>query len=74
MHTVFICVFGYFVTAVEAKVTYDDSQEYVLNKFRLKISTLNEEPTKAKHDIIERKCYKKGATIDALKCFKMATI
>lgn len=74
------------ITAAESKATYDEIKEYVLNKFGLKVSTLNIAQTKAKHGIIERECYNKGkdghrvpscpkekedAIIDALKYFKM---
>lgn len=74
------------ITAAESKATYDEIKEYVLNKFGLKVSTLNIAQIKAKHGIIERECYNKGkdghrvpscpkekedAITDALKYFKM---
>ena len=74
------------LTAAESKATYDEIKAYVLNKFGLKVSSLNIAQTKAKHSIIERECYNKGkdghhvpncpkekedAIVDALKYFKM---
>ena len=74
------------ITAAESKATYEEIKEYVLNKFGLKVSTLNIAQAKAKNGIIERECYNKGkdghrapncpkekedAIIDALKYFKM---
>ena len=70
----------------DGKPTYDEIKEYVLNKFGLKVSTLNIAQIKAKHGIIERECCNKGkdghrvpncpeekedAITDALKYFKM---
>ncbi|MBQ2973641.1 MAG: 23S rRNA (uracil(1939)-C(5))-methyltransferase RlmD [Clostridia bacterium] len=74
------------LTAAESKATYDEIKKFVLNKFGLKVSSLNIAQVKAKHSIIERECYNKGkdghrvpncpkekenAITDALKYFKM---
>ena len=50
------------LTAAESKATYDEIKEYVLNKFGLKVSTLNIAQIKAKHGIIERNAITKAKT------------
>lgn len=74
------------LTASEAKATYHEIKDYVLDKFGLKVSTLYISQVKAKCGIIERENYNKGegkskvpqcppekekAIINALKHFKM---
>ena len=74
------------LTASEAKATYQEIKDYVLDKFGLKVSSLYISQVKAKCGIIERENYNKGegksrvpqcppekekAIINALKHFKM---
>ena len=74
------------LTASEAKATYQEIKDYVLDKFGLKVSTLYISQVKAKCGIIERENYNKGegkskvpqcppekekAIINTLKHFKM---
>ena len=73
------------LTASEAKATYQEIKDYVLDKFGLKVSTLYISQVKAKCGIIERENYNKGkeghrvpkcpkeeeAIMDALKHFNM---
>ena len=74
------------LTASEAKATYQEIKDYVLDKFGLKVSTLYISQVKTKCGIIERENYNKGegksrvpqcppekekAIINALKHFKM---
>ena len=47
------------VTPAEAKASYGEIKAYVLEKFRLKVSTLYIAQVKAKHEIIEQECYNK---------------
>lgn len=69
------------------RASYPEIKEYVLNKYNVKVSTLNIAQTKAKYGIIERECYnkpkdensrqpkctkeKEDMIVDALKHFKM---
>lgn len=74
------------LTASEAKATYQEIKDYVLDKFGLKVSSLNISQVKTKFGIIERENYNKGegksrvpqcppekekAIINALRYFKM---
>ena len=74
------------LTASEAKATYQEIKDYVLDKFGLKVSSLYISQVKTKCGIIERENYNKGegksrvpqcppekekAIINALKHFKM---
>ena len=75
------------LTAAEAKATYSEIKEYVLEKFGLKVSSLYIAQIKEKYGIIERENYnlpktegnrvpkcpkeKEDAIVDALKHFKM---
>lgn len=74
------------LTAAEAKATYQEIKDYVLDKFGLKVSTLYISQVKAKCGIIERENYNKGkdghrvpkcpkekenAIMDALRHFRM---
>ena len=75
------------LTASEAKATYQEIKDYVLDKFGLKVSTLYISQVKAKCGIIERENYnkpksentkqpkcpkdKEDAIMDALRHFKM---
>ena len=74
------------LTASEAKATYQEIKDYVLDKFGLKVSTLYISQVKAKCGIIERENYNKGkeghrvpkcpkekedAIMDALRHFRM---
>lgn len=44
-------------TAAEAKATYQEIKDYVLEHTGLKVSTLYIAQVKQKHGIIERECY-----------------
>ena len=75
------------LTAAEAKATYSEIKEYVLEKFGLKVSSLYIAQVKEKYGIIERENYNKSkkedavvpqcpkkkedAIVDALRHFKM---
>lgn len=74
------------LTASEAKATYQEIKDYVLDKFGLKVSSLNISQIKTKCGIIERENYNKGegksrvpqctpekeqAIINAFRHFKM---
>lgn len=75
------------LTPTEAKATYPEIKEYVLEKYGLKVSSLYIAQTKQKHGIIERENYnlsksedakvpqcpqvKEDAIVDALRYFKM---
>ena len=75
------------MTAAEAKATYSEIKEYVLEKFGLKVSSLYIAQVKEKYGIIERENYnlpktegnrvpkcpkeKEDAITDALQYFKM---
>ena len=47
------------LTASEAKATYQEIKDYILNKHGVKVSSLYIAQTKQKHGIIERDCYNK---------------
>ena len=69
------------------RASYPEIKEYILNKYNVKVSTLNIAQIKAKHGIIERECYnkpknenprqpkctkeKEDLIVDALKHFEM---
>lgn len=74
------------ITSAETKATYQEIKDYVLDKFGLKVSSLNISQIKTKCGIIERENYNKGkeghrvpqcpkkkeeAIMDALKNFRM---
>ena len=47
------------LTAAEAKATYQEIKDYILQKHGVKVSSLYIAQTKQKHGIIERDCYNK---------------
>ena len=75
------------LTSAESKATYKEIQNYVLEKFGFKVSTLYIAQVKKKHGLEVREHYnipknenrkvpqcsieKEEAILDALKCFKM---
>ena len=75
------------LTSAESKATYKEIQDYVLEKFGFKVSTLYIAQVKKKHGLEVREHYnitknenrkvpqcsieKEEAILDALKCFKM---
>ena len=75
------------MTSAENKATYKEIQDYVLEKFGFKVSTLYIAQVKKKHGLEVREHYnipknenrkvsqcsieKEEAILDALKCFKM---
>lgn len=48
------------LTSVEGKATYAEHKQYVLDKYRLKVSSLNIAQIKAKCGIVERENYNKA--------------
>ena len=48
------------ITSEELKTTYTDIQDYVMNKYGVKIASLEVAQTMAKYGIIERECYNKS--------------
>ena len=75
------------LTSAESKATYKEIQDYVLEKFGFKVSTLYIAQVKKKHGLEVKEHYnmpknenrkvsqcsieKEEAILDALKCFKM---
>lgn len=59
-------------TAAEAKATYQEIKDYVLEHTGLKVSTLYIAQVKQKHGIIERECYNtpKAEGVRVPKCPK----